>query len=191
MQCNFHGKRVLVVEDNYLLATEIMDRLDAANAVVLGPCSTLEDAALQVAHSDLAILDVDIRGRTSFDLADRLIRLDVPCVFFTGYDQSLLPERFAGIDVITKLQPTETVLQLLETVARDAASCTVVALIPRLRVRARVLLTDHEAADRLVERTLLLAIADPTPPPGRRNLLAWLNVLMDRALSAEFGQILN
>jgi CheY-like chemotaxis protein len=191
MQCNFHGKRVLVVEDNYIVATEITASLEAANAVVLGPCSNLEDAGMQVAHSELAILDVDIRGRTSFALADRLIRLDVPYVFFTGYDRAFLPERFSGIDVITKPRPSEAVVQQLGVASQEVRSSNIVALIPHLRARARGLLPDPLAADRLVERTLQFAIDDPTPWLGRQDVAAWLNRLMDRALTAGRRQILN
>jgi CheY-like chemotaxis protein len=191
MQCNFHGKRVLVVEDDFLIATEIVDSLEMANAIVLGPCGNLEDAGLQVAHSELAILDVDIRGRTSFALADRLLRLDVPYIFFTGYDRLLLPERFAMIDVITKPRPSEAAVQLLDATANEYGSSNIVELVPRLRGRARAYLSDALAADRLVERTLELAINDPSPRPGRRDLAAWLERLMDQALHSGRTQFLN
>lgn len=191
MQCNFHGKRVLVVEDNWIIAGELADSLEAANAVVLGPCSSLEDAGMHVAYSDLAILDVDVRGRSSFALADRLIRLDVPYVFFTGYDRTLLPERFSGIDVITKPRTSEAAVQQLEVASQEAGTGNIVELIPRLRARARALVSDPLAADRLVERTLQLAIDDPAPWPVRRDLAAWLTGLMDRALAAGRTQILN
>lgn len=191
MQNNFHGKRVLVVVDDYLIATEIADFLEAANAVVLGPCSNLEDAGMYVVHCELAILDVAIRGRTSFALADQLIRLDVPYVFFTGYDRALLPRRFSGIKVITKPVPPDVVVERLEVASRKAGSIDVVELIPHLRARARGLLADPLAADRLVERTLQLAIDDPTGCCGRHNLTAWLNRLMDRALDAGRGHIMN
>lgn len=191
MQCNFHGKRVLVVEDDYLVATEITASLQAANAIVLGPCNNLEDAGLQVPHSELAILDVDIRGRMSFALADRLIQLNVPYVFFTGYDRKLLPKRFSGINVITKLRPSDAAVAQLDFASHEAGSGTIVELIPRLRARARELLLDPLAADRLVECTLQLAIDDPTPWAGQRNRAAWLNRLMDRALNSGHRRFLN
>jgi DNA-binding response OmpR family regulator len=191
MQHDFHGMRVLVVEDNYLVANEIVDALEAANAIVVGPCSTLDDAEMQIAHSDLAMLDVDIRGRSSFALADRLTTLDVPYVFFTGLDRALLPERFAKIDVITKPVPPEVAVQKLEMVSRDSAPCSIIELIPMLRMRARSILSDPLAADRLVERTLQLAIDDPAELPKGSNLVPWLLQRMDWALDGEPMQFLN
>lgn len=191
MPCNFRGKRVLVVEDDFLVATEITHTLKAANAIVLGPCNSLEDACLQVAHSELAILDVDIRGRTSFDLADRLMRLNVPYVFFTAYDRHLLPARFSGIDVITKPRPSNAAVEQLDVTSQEAGSDNIVDLIPRLRARARGLLSDPLAADRLVERTLQMAIEDATPWIDRLDLAAWLNRLMDSALGSGRRRFLN
>ncbi|RZA28012.1 MAG: hypothetical protein EOP02_08695 [Proteobacteria bacterium] len=180
-----------MVEDNYLIATEIADSLSAANAVVLGPCSTLEEAGTQIGYSQLAMLDIDIRGRSSFPLADQLIRLDVPYIFFTGYERMHLPERFAAIDVVTKMQSTKAAIQQLEIASRDAGTGDIVALVPILRNRARSLLSDRLAADRLVERTLQLAIDDPRAWPGRHEQALWLNGLMDQAMMTGRRQILN
>jgi CheY-like chemotaxis protein len=191
MLCNLTGKRVLVVEDNFLIAIEIVDALEAANAVVVGPCSNLDDAAMRVAHSDLAVLDVDIRGRNSFALADRLTVLDVPYVFFTGLDRSFLPERFARVDVITKPTEPEVAVRKLDIVARDCGPRSIVDLIPVLRRRARSYLSDPLAADRLVERTLQLALRDPERLPAGSNLLPWLLQRMEMALDAGPMQFLN
>jgi CheY-like chemotaxis protein len=191
MKCNFHGKRVLVVEDNVVTAAEITEGLMAANAVVLGPCRNLQVAGMCAVHSELAILDVDIRGRNWFALADRLIRLDVPYVFLTDCDRTLLPERFSAIDVVTKPRPPEAAIQQLEVAARQIEVCSIAELVPRLRERARGLLLDPLAADRLVERTLQLAIDDPTPWSDRYDVAAWLNRLMDRVLNSARRQILN
>lgn len=191
MSSNLHGKRVLVLEDNFLVAIEIADALEAANAIVVGPCSDLADAEMQVPNSDLAVLDVDIRGRTSFALADRLMGLDVPYVFFTGYDRTLLPERFAGIDVITKPTSPEVAVKHLEMLSREVQGASIVELVPALRVQARTYLTDPLAADRLVERTLQLAIEDPGPLPAGAALGAWLTRLMIAAVTEGRAQFLN
>ncbi|MES2542936.1 MAG: response regulator [Pseudomonadota bacterium] len=179
MRNNLSGKRVLVVEDNYILAMELADELEAANAVVVGPCSNLSDASLQVAHSDLAVLDVNLSGQNTFHLADRLQALDVPYVFFTGYDKEVLPERFAGVDCITKPLPPSTVVRQLDIRSREIDSGNIIDLIPMLRARARSFLADPQAADRLVEMTLQSAIDDPAPMPSGAAVAPWLIHLMD------------
>lgn len=176
---NLNGKRVLVVEDNYLLAIELVDELEAANAVVVGPCSNLAEAGLQVPHSDLAILDVRLGVENTFNLADRLKALDVPYIFFTGYDKDVLPARFAGDDCISKPQPPSSVVRQLDERSRVASTGNIIDLIPELRARARSVVGDPEAADRLVELTLQSAIDDQRPMPSGADVAPWLIRLMD------------
>jgi hypothetical protein len=83
------------------------------------------------------------------------------------------------------------VMRQLDLQSRMAAPPTIVDLVPVLRARARQLLTDPLAADRLVERTLELAIADRGPLPSEAVYLIWLQGLMDTALQSGRGQFLN
>lgn len=191
MTTNLSGKRVLVVEDNYLLALDLVNELEAANAVVVGPCNNLTDAALQLAHSDLAVLDVNLGGENTFRLADRLQALDVPYVFFTGYDKDVLPERFAEVDCITKPQPTSIVVQHLVVTSLKVASGNILDLIPMLRARARSFVGDPHAADRLVELTLQRAIDEAAPMPSGPAIAPWLNDLMDDLMTQGAGHFLN
>jgi DNA-binding NtrC family response regulator len=94
------GCRVLVVEDEYMLADELTTELGDAGATVLGPVGTLEDATalLRVEeHVDGAILDVNLRGEMVFPVADVLLERGVSFVFTTGYDASAIPSRFEHI----------------------------------------------------------------------------------------------
>lgn len=90
--------RVLVVEDEYLLANELAMELGDKGAVVLGPVPSVEQALALLedeAALDGAILDVNLGGQPVFSLADDLIGRGVPLVFTTGYDAAALPLRFA------------------------------------------------------------------------------------------------
>lgn len=94
------GCRVLVVEDEFLIADELRGELAGARAQVLGPIGHLEGAiALARAEGaiDAAVLDLNLGGVEVFRLADLLIERGVPVVFSTGYDAASLPPRFAAV----------------------------------------------------------------------------------------------
>jgi len=92
--------RILVVEDEYLLADELALELADEGAVVLGPVSNVQHALALLdgeATPDGAILDVNLSGEPVFPVADALIDRGVPLIFTTGYDADVFPERFAHI----------------------------------------------------------------------------------------------
>ncbi len=92
--------RILIVEDEYSLADELGTELGDAGAVVLGPVGDVEEA-LDLVRSeptiDGGILDVNLGGEMIFPAADLLVERGVPFVFTTGYDESVIPTRFADI----------------------------------------------------------------------------------------------
>lgn len=87
------GCRVLVVEDETLIAVLIEDILAEMGCEILGPIGKLE-AALQTAKDgvfDIAILDVTIRGGKVYPVAEELIARGVPFILATGYGDWALP----------------------------------------------------------------------------------------------------
>jgi len=100
---------ILVVEDEYLLAHDLCAELTGRGATVLGPAATVEqglELLQQTPELDGAILDVNLRGELVFSLADELIARELPFVFTTGYDLSIIPQRFAHVTRCEK--PVET-----------------------------------------------------------------------------------
>lgn len=94
------GLRVLVVEDEVMVADETAEELRKAGVKVLGPATRLEQAeGLVNGHEpiDAAVLDINLRGQMVYGLADKLISRGVWVVFATGYDRFVLPERFADL----------------------------------------------------------------------------------------------
>jgi DNA-binding NtrC family response regulator len=92
--------RVLVVEDEYMLADELRWELKEAAAITLGPVATVEDAIGLInseTEIDGGILDVNLGGELVFPVADRLAERGVPFLFTTGYDRSVIPTRFTDI----------------------------------------------------------------------------------------------
>ncbi len=85
--------RVLVVEDELLVAMLVEDMLADAGCIVVGPFSRVAEAlaALQTEVVDVALLDVNIAGEQVFPVAHELERLHVPFLFVSGYGQAALP----------------------------------------------------------------------------------------------------
>jgi DNA-binding NtrC family response regulator len=83
------GKRVLVVEDEALIAVMVEDMLLEMGSVVVGPAASIE-SALELARReeiDAAVLDVNVRGERIDPVADVLMARGVPVLFATGYGE--------------------------------------------------------------------------------------------------------
>lgn len=101
----FNGARVLLLEDDAVIALEMNERLADLGADVMGPFATIEaaEAALAQESPQAALLDANIAGRSSVDLALELARRGVPVAFCTGYnDLSHLPTALAAAPLLTK-----------------------------------------------------------------------------------------
>ena len=98
MRAALEGIRVLVVEDEFLVATLIEDMLVAAGCVVAGPIPRLSKALDAVGSGtfDAAVLDVNLGGDRVYPVADALSRRNVPFVFVTGYGTGVLPREYAA-----------------------------------------------------------------------------------------------
>lgn len=91
-----NGRRVLVVEDDFLLAQDVRNMLRKAGAEVVGPFPTAEAAISRIEGGepiDFAVLDVNLGGQRGFPVADVLIERNLPFALTTGYDASSIPER--------------------------------------------------------------------------------------------------
>ncbi|MEQ5788997.1 response regulator [Erythrobacter sp. NFXS35] len=113
------GCRVLVVEDEFLLADELRGELEQAGAEVVGPIGHLAGAmALASAQSgiDAAVLDLNLGGDEVFPLADLLTARGVPLIFSTGYDPVSLPVRFADVQACVKPVSLSQVIAALQGV---------------------------------------------------------------------------
>jgi len=95
IDCNIDvaGCRVLVVEDETLIAVLIEETLEAMECKIVGPAAKLE-TALQLVRDggfDIAILDVTLRGGKVYPVAEQLRALDIPFVLASGYGDWMLP----------------------------------------------------------------------------------------------------
>ena len=93
-QPHVDGLRLLLVEDEYLLAAQLAEILEELGAEIVGPVGSVEDALQLLDHDDhidIGILDVDLRGETTEPIADLLTDRGVPFVFASGYARDMLP----------------------------------------------------------------------------------------------------
>lgn len=110
------GRRVLVVEDDFMIAKLIASAFEADGAEIVGPAATVKDALTLIAGEeriDGAVLDVNLRGETVYPVADVLRSKGVPIVFTTGYDKSRLASRFADMPCLEKPLRLERLVQAL------------------------------------------------------------------------------
>ena len=101
---DLNGKRIIVVEDDYLLATDICRELRALGAVVLGPAPTPFYATQLIGRRniDAAVLDIYLHGTNVFSVADHLRAQGVPIIFATAFDRKEIPQRFQDACLLEK-----------------------------------------------------------------------------------------
>jgi CheY-like chemotaxis protein len=118
-------RRVLLVEDSYLLALDLSNELVRIGAEVLGPFADLDTAFALVRSErqiDAAVIDINLNGESSYQLVDELVRRDIPVVFSTGYDQDAVPYRLRHIRVFSKPLPSIDIARgFAEVVAEERA----------------------------------------------------------------------
>nr|WP_294545970.1 response regulator [uncultured Rhodopila sp.] len=98
------GKRVLVVEDELLVALMIEDFLTEFGCTTIGPCGTVETAlhAVRTHALDLALLDVNLSGERVYPVAEALAERHVPFLFLSGYGEEAIPPGHADWKVCAK-----------------------------------------------------------------------------------------
>lgn len=98
------GLRILIAEDNYVLAYCAKHALSNAGAEVVGPFAD-EAEAVEAIHDgrlNAAVIDVNFGSGPSFEMARALRSADVPFIFLTGYDQRSKTPEFADVQWLVK-----------------------------------------------------------------------------------------
>ncbi|MBS0523746.1 MAG: hypothetical protein JSS04_08930, partial [Proteobacteria bacterium] len=115
--------RVMIVEDDFLLAHVLSQDVQAFGFRTLGPFLHLQDA-LQAADDlefDVALLDINLNGETSFPVAEKLAAMGRPFVFLTGYNDMALPPQLRSAPLLIKPYDEEVLRRTLSDVVRIAA----------------------------------------------------------------------
>lgn len=119
-----NDRRVLIAEDEALVALDLAHSVEAAHGKVVGPFATVKDGLVYLAHDDVhaAILDVHLADRDVSPLALALLERGKPVVFHTSSD---IPEeivkRHGRLPICRKPMPAERVVfQLAKALGRPA-----------------------------------------------------------------------
>jgi DNA-binding response OmpR family regulator len=118
--------RVLVVEDEFIIADEIAAIVQAAGHSVLGPVASVEEASAALAKDrpGFAIIDANLRGQSSSSLARQLAESGIPFCVCTGYRADDLKPTFGDVVLIQKPVSARALAAVLASAAaRHAASC--------------------------------------------------------------------
>lgn len=110
------GKRVLVIEDEPLIAMVLCDHLADAGCESIGPAQSVE-RALSLLHAetfDAALVDGKLAGRSVDDIALALTQRSVPFAFVTGYGREALPPAFQEAMIVEKPFTQKQVIDALE-----------------------------------------------------------------------------
>lgn len=184
-------KKVLVLEDDYVIGEQLASEPLADGYSVSGPHASVEDALAALrADNDItvAILDLNLNGRIAFDLAAELVKRKIPYIFYTGYESAIVPEAFRDAERVTKPAPWPVIRKALEQAETDSkgsmpgiaeSSRNFLALLPLLRQRARQITPTEESAETLVERALERAIQEIETCPDDVPVEKWLVTLLE------------
>jgi PAS domain S-box-containing protein len=110
------GKRVLILEDEPLVAFDLSATLQDAGIEAVGPAGTTEEALrlIETVSLDAALVDANLQGRPVDEVAAALMRRNVPFAFVTGYSRSSLPEAHRGAAMIAKPYTPKALLDATE-----------------------------------------------------------------------------
>jgi chemotaxis family two-component system sensor kinase Cph1 len=111
--------RILAAEDSFLLVTLLQDLFDTLGWEMIGPATRVADAVQLARHDtfDAALLDINLDGSMSWEVALVLKERGIPFVFGTGYSVSdILPENLVGTPVISKPYQLNELQQVIQRV---------------------------------------------------------------------------
>lgn len=108
-------KKILIVEDDVLIAMDLALIVEEAGGAVIGPFHSVEAAlaGLDTDRLDLAILDFNLGALTSEGIASRLAEMDVPTAFLTGHSSQDVTGQIPAATVLEKPVSQAKIARLL------------------------------------------------------------------------------
>jgi CheY-like chemotaxis protein len=121
-----HSRRVLVVEDDPVIAMEIADILEEDGCEVVGSAGNVPDALdlVRTIKIDLALVDVSLGAETIEPVAKVLTRRAIPFGVVTAYPPTILPEAVRGHPLVQKPFAPREIRQLAEHLSESVGAGT-------------------------------------------------------------------
>ena len=118
------GKRMIVIEDEPLVAMDLESCLTAAGCEIVGTAGTVREAKALCAEApcDAALIDVNLAGRPVDELAAALTKRNIPFAFVTGYGREALPQGFRDALMVAKPFDEAALLATVELLIYQSAS---------------------------------------------------------------------
>jgi two-component sensor histidine kinase len=98
------GQRIMIVEDEALVAMILEDQLEELGISIVATCASVSEAmnAIEKSAPEAAILDVNLGGQLVYPVADCLIDRGIPFVFITGYGRESVDQRYSFVKILEK-----------------------------------------------------------------------------------------
>jgi FOG: CheY-like receiver len=121
---DIEGLRILLIEDEVVIAMTAEDMLEEIGCTVTAQASTFNEAMAQATTTDfdLALLDINLNGVMSLPVAQRLRDNGKPFIFTTGYGNVGLDKDFSDIVVVTKPYTLRSLSNAIRSATGDAAA---------------------------------------------------------------------
>jgi two-component SAPR family response regulator len=118
------GLRILIVEDQYLVADAIKKAVIEAGGEVVGPTPRLEQALkfLEKRAFDIALVDVNLGDETAYPFAEALEEAKVPYIFVTGYDVAAIRPNFRHRPMLEKPFSPDALAALVAGIDKERRS---------------------------------------------------------------------
>jgi DNA-binding response OmpR family regulator len=115
------GTRVLVVEDESLLAETLCDLMQDAGCEPVGPAATVAEALrlIDQGRIDVALLDIRLEREMSYPVAHALRSRGIPWLFLTSYQQRQLPDDLGDAILVEKPFSPPALVELVRRLARE------------------------------------------------------------------------
>jgi DNA-binding NtrC family response regulator len=109
------GARVLILEDEFLLADDLARALERVGAEPVGPVNSIERAEKLIGRGrlDAAVVDLNLHGKMSSEFVERLAAMNLPCLVVSGYGKEAVPESIRSLPSLEKPVSAARVIDVL------------------------------------------------------------------------------